>query len=343
MKLSELSRFLDGALEGNDVEISGVSGLENQSAGTIAFADNKKNLELLSASAVAALIIPENLVSQNKPAIKLKDPKLAFSKVLELFSPYKPYRNEIYPQVHVEKSAHIGSQVTILPFTAIMDNAHIGDNTVIYSQVLIGKNVRIGKDCIIKAGVKIDDETVIGDRVIIHHNSVVGGDGFGYIQKDGINIKVPQIGLIRIEDDVEIGACVTIDRATLGETVISKGVKVDNLVQIAHNVKVGDNTILVSQVGIAGSTTIGKNCFMTGQVGVSDHVTIGDNVVVLAQSGVESKQVIESGRVVFGSPARDMMEMKRIYSAQTRLPEMLKTLNLIKKKIGLDEKTNADQ
>jgi UDP-3-O-[3-hydroxymyristoyl] glucosamine N-acyltransferase len=261
---------------------------------------------------------------------------MAFSKVLDLFNPYKPYKREIYPAVYIEKGAKIGSNVTVLPFTSIMDNVLIGDNTVIYSQVYIGKNVRIGKNCLIKAGVKIDDETVIGDNVIIHHNAVIGGDGFGYIQKDGKNIKIPQIGRIIIGNDVEIGACVTVDRATVGETVIGDGVKIDNLVQVAHNVKIGEGTVIASQSGISGSSTIGAHCMIAGQVGIADHVDIGNSVMVLAQSGIGSGKAIENNRVIFGSPARDAIEEKRILASISRLPDLIKSINQIKKRLKID-------
>ncbi len=336
MKLSEIAAVIGGELVGNEVEIIGVSGLDEQSENTIAYAENKRNLELLINSSVAAIIIKKDMATSGKPVIKADDPKFAISKVLELFSPYKPYKKEIYPNTYIEKSAKIGKNVTVLPFSNIMEGTEIGDNTIIYSQVFIGKNVKIGKNCIIKAGVKIDDETTIGDNVIIHHNSVVGGDGFGYVQKDGKNFKVPQIGRIIIEDDVEIGACVTIDRSTIGNTVIGKGVKVDNLVQIAHNVKIGENTFLAGQVGVAGSSTIGRNCFLGGQVGIADHVTIGDNVAILVQSGIESKRVIESNKVLFGSPARDLMAQKRIIFSLDRLPELVKTNRAIKKKLNIE-------
>jgi UDP-3-O-[3-hydroxymyristoyl] glucosamine N-acyltransferase len=336
MKLSVIANKINEEFTGTDCEISGVSDLDSRTPGTIAFADNKKNLEIMANSPVAAIIMPKTLEYSAKPVIKADNPKLTFSKVLEIFSPYRPYKKEIYPNVYIEKTAKLGENVTILPFTNIMDYAEIGTGTVIYSQVFIGKNVKIGKNCVIKAGVKIDDETVVGDNVIIHHNAVLGGDGFGYIQKEGMNIKIPQTGKIIVEDDVEIGVCVTVDRATIGETIIGRGTKIDNLVQIAHNVKIGENSIIISQVGIGGSSTIGKNCIITGQVGIADHVTIGDNVLVLAQSGIESKQVLESNKFYFGTPAREMMEMKRIYSVMGRLPELAKTINEMKKKLGME-------
>jgi UDP-3-O-[3-hydroxymyristoyl] glucosamine N-acyltransferase len=216
-----------------------------------------------------------------------------------------------------------------------MDNARIGENTVIYSQVYIGKNVTVGKNCIIKAGVKIDDETVIGDNTIIHHNSVIGGEGFGYIGKDGLNIKIPHIGRIVIGNDVEIGSCVTVDRAEISETIIGDGVKIDNLVQIAHNVKIGEGTLIASCVGISGSSVIGSHCILAGQVGVADHVMLGDNVILLAQSGVRPGRV-ESNSVLFGTPALDAMKAKRIHAAMERLPEIVKGFSKIKKKLGID-------
>ncbi len=336
MNLSKIAEKIGGEFNGPDVEITGVSDLESQNENTIAYAENKKNLELLALSQVAAIITLKGMEVNEKPYITVDNPKIAFSKVLEIFSPYKKYKNQVYPNVYIEKSAKIGENVSVLPFTNIMDNAEIGEGTTIYSQVFIGKNVKIGNGCLIKAGVKIDDETEIGDRVIIHHNAVIGGDGFSYIQKDGENIKISHIGKIIIGDDVEIGACVTVDRAMIGATVISKGVKVDNLVQIAHNVKIGENTIVISQTGIAGSSTIGKNCILTGQVGIADHAKIGNNVVVLAQSGVDSKPV-EDNKILFGSPARDFMEQKRIHFSLAKLPELIKTVQKIKKKLGIDE------
>jgi len=332
MKLSEIARLINGTLKGVDCDISGISNLDSQTVGTVAYADNKKNLDILVKSSVSALIIPGNFECTEKPVILVDDPKLAFSKIIVYFSPYKPYPETIFPHVFIEGTVTLGKGVTILPFTSIMDEAEIGDHTVIYSQVFIGKRVKIGKNCVIKAGVKIDDETVIGDHCIIHHNTVIGGDGFGYIQKDGKNIKLPQIGNIVIENDVEIGACVTIDRAAMGSTVIGEGTKIDNLVQIAHNVKIGANSIIVAQVGIAGSTTLGRNCIISGQVGIVDHVKIGDGVVIMAQSGIEGG-TIESKKVLLGSPARDFMEQKRIYASLPKLPELVKRVTQLEKEI----------
>ncbi len=336
MKLSEIAVLINGRLIGKDIEITEVSNLDHQSPDGIAYADSKKNLKLLADTPAAALIINEELEYSEKPVIKVKDAKRAFSIVLKRFSPYKPYPEKTYEQAYVSPSAKIGRNVTVMPFACIMDDTKIGDNTVIYPHVFIGKGCEIGANCVIKSGVKIDDLTIIGDRVIIHHNSVIGGDGFGYIQHDGQNEKIPQIGNIIIEDDVEIGAGVTVDRATIGATRIGRGVKIDNLVQIAHNVTIGENSILVAQVGIAGSTSLGKNCILAGQVGVADHVSIGDNVIVMAQAGIDKKK-IESNSVLFGTPARDVMLTKRIYASLEKLPELVKTVRELKKRIENEE------
>lgn len=332
MKLSEIAQMINGKLIGENVEINGVSDLEYQQVGAIAYAENAKNLNALSQSEVSALIVGETIQCDNKPYIQVSNPKAAFADVLKLFSPYQPYRREIYPNTYIESGVKIGKEVTVLPFTSVMDDTVIGDHTVIYSQVFIGKNVRIGKNCIIKAGVKIDDHTQIGDNVIIHHNAVIGGEGFGFIPDGGKNHKIPQIGTIRIGNDVEIGACVTVDRSTIGETVIGDRVKIDNLVQIAHNVKIDEGTMIASQSGVAGSSAIGKNCLLAGQVGVSDHVTIGDNVIVMAQAGVDKKK-IESNKILLGTPARDVMLQRRIYASVERLPDLIKDARNIKKQL----------
>ncbi len=334
MKLSEIASRLGLSYQGEDIEIEGVSGLDHPAPKTIGFIENKRMATEAENSVIAAFIVPEG-VTLTKPFLVAKEPKYTFSLVVEWFSPYQPYEVGISPQAYVHPTARLGKNVTILPFACIMEGVEIGDNTVIYSHVFVGKGSRIGNNCIIKSGVKIDDLTTIGDRVIIHHNTVIGGDGFGYVVHDGKNAKIPQIGRIRIGNDVEIGACVTVDRAALGETVIEDDVKIDNLVQIAHNVHIGAHSIIVAQVGIAGSTSLGEGCILAGQVGVADHVKIGDRVVVMAQSGIEDKEV-PSGKILFGTPARDFMEQKRILAAQLRLPDLVKRVGEIEKRLGIE-------
>lgn len=333
MKLSSIADLIGGKMSGEDIEILGVANLENQASGTIAYAEKPKSLKLLSESKVSALIVKEGAEVRGKPFISVENPRLAFQKVLAAFSPYQDYEAKIYPNSFVADSAKLGKNVTVMPFACVMDGAEIGANSVLYPHVFVGKGVKIGSDCVLKSGVKIDDLSVLGDRVVIHHNSVVGGDGFGYEQVDGINFKTPQIGTIRIGDDVEIGACVAIDRSTMGETLIGSGVKIDNLVQIAHNVKIGENTILAGQTGIAGSCTLGKNCILAGQVGMADHIELGDHVVVMSKTGVEKRKV-ESGSVLMGIPARDVMLQRRVYASLDRLPEVVKIVRKLEKELG---------
>ncbi len=333
MKLSEIAQLIGAELNGEDIDITGLSDLDHQRPATLAYADSPRNLEKLAATPVSALLLPLDLPYQGKPTLRLKSPKKAFGALLAAFSPYEPYTAKTYPMVYIAESAVIGQNVTILPHTCIMDEASIGDGTIIYSQVFIGKSVSIGKNCIIKAGVKIDDHSRIGDNVIIHHNSVIGGEGFGYNQRpDGSSEKIPQIGTIAIEDDVEIGSCVCIDRATIGTTHIRRGVKIDNLVQIAHNVTIGEDSIVVAQVGIAGSSSTGKGCILAGQAGIADHVHLGDNVLILAQAGVD-RQEVAYGSVLRGTPARDLMLSKRISAAEEHLPELVKTVKELKRRV----------
>ncbi len=342
MKLSEIAKILNGKLNGNDIEVFGVSDLENQFENTIAFVEKDSFLISMENSVVSALLLPSEISSNKKPYISVTKPKEAFARLLDIFNKYKEIKPNLKPStqfqgVYVEENISIEKNVTIFPFTTILSGTTIGENTVIYSNCFIGRDVKIGKNCIIKSGVKIDSNVEIKDNVIIHHNSVIGGDGFGYYQENGVSYKIPQIGKIKIGNNVEIGAGVTIDRATIGETVIGDGVKIDNLVHIAHNVKIGDNSIIVAQVGIAGSTTVGKNCIFAGQVGIADHVSIGDNVVILAQSGVESKAKISNGEILFGTPARPVMEEKRIIASLTRLPDIVKKINKIEKQLGMND------
>jgi UDP-3-O-[3-hydroxymyristoyl] glucosamine N-acyltransferase len=337
LKLSQIAQIINGELIGSDVVINGISDLETQRKDTICYAENDRYLKMLAQSEVAAIIISKKMVCDVKPIIVVEDPKIAFAQLLEIFNPHIHYITGITENVFIDKTVKLGKNVSIMPFSSVFANSEIGDDTIIYPNVFIGNNVKIGKRCVLMSGVRINSESEIGDEVTIEYNSVVGSEGFGYIQKDGKNIKIPQIGKVVIKNNVHICACVTIDRATVGETVIEEGVKIDNLVQIAHNVRVGSNSMLISQSGVAGSSRIGKNCIIAGQVAIIDHSTIGDNVIVGGQSAVVDKKV-ESGKMMLGSPARDFLDQKRIYAAEVQLPDMVKKVNemvKILKKAGL--------
>jgi UDP-3-O-[3-hydroxymyristoyl] glucosamine N-acyltransferase len=331
MKLSDIALLIDGVLIGEDAKVLGVSDLDCQKPATICFAENNKNYKFFLTTEVAAIVVDNSFDYISKSIITVDNPKLAFTKILSLFNPFKPHNSGISTACWVDKTAKIADEVTIMQFASVMEQSEIGKGTVIYPNVYIGRGVTIGADCVLKSGVRVEDGTIIGDRVVMDINSVIGGDGFGYIQKNGKNIKIPQIGRVVIGNDVEIGSGVTIDRATIGETVIHNGVKIDNLVHIGHNVSIGENTIIVAQTGFAGSVKVGKNCMISGQVAFNDHVELEDNVVILAQSGVAEKKVA-SGSILLGTPALDYMQQKRVLVSLPKLPELLKRVDELEKK-----------
>lgn len=336
MKASKIAEIVSGKLVGNgDLEISGVADIHNAREGDIIFIENKKLIKSAESSAASVVIVPEEITISGKAVIQTKNPKLAFSKVLELFEKKYPVKTGIDKTAVIDDNCKIGLDVSIQEYSVIRAGTKIGDRVVIFPCVYIGYDVSIGDGTIIYPGVVIMDRTIIGKNVIIKSGTVIGQSGFGYIEVESKQVRIPQLGNVVIEDDVDIGANVTIDRATISSTIIRKGVKIDNLVQIAHNVDIGENSIIISQVGISGSCKIGKNCVLAGQVGIADHAELEDKVIVGAQSGVPSRK-IKTGSVIFGYPARPVMEMKRIDAVLSRLPEIDKTVEKIKKKIGID-------
>ncbi len=274
--------------------------------------------------------IPEQEI--NSTLIKVTDPYLAFTQLLEYYHKMRLMnKTGIESPAFISESAKIGKNVYIGAFAHIGDNVTIGDNVKIHSNTNIGENSTIGDNTLIYNGVNIYPETIIGQNCTIHSGVVIGGDGFGFApQEDGSYKKVPQIGNVILEDDIEIGANSTIDRATLGSTIIRQGVKIDNLVQIAHNVEIGENTVIASQTGIAGSTKIGKNCTIGGQVGIVGHISIGNNVKIQAQSGIGRN--LKDNEVVQGSPALGYTEYNKSYVVFRKLPELAKRVNDLEKK-----------
>jgi UDP-3-O-[3-hydroxymyristoyl] glucosamine N-acyltransferase len=261
----------------------------------------------------------------------VNNPYLAFAKIFTLFS-QKPYQPKgIDPNTWISSTAQLGQEITIYPFVSIGDRCRIGDRVTIYPGVYVGEDSSIGEESVLYPNVSIYPGTVIGKRVILHSGVVVGADGFGYVKEGKKNVKIPQMGKVEIEDDVEIGANTTIDRATLGKTIIRRGVKIDNLVQVAHNVVIGEDSIIVAQVGIAGSTKIGRNVTLGGQVGLADHIEIGDNVMVGAQSGVAHD--LPANGAYTGSPTLPHRKFLRVVNVFPKLPEMRKTLIEIEKRL----------
>jgi len=331
-KLEELALWVDGIVVGDGrIEISGVAAIEAAQAGEISFIANPKYLPNLSKTNASAVIVSKEVTQADKPLLCVTNPHLAFAKILTLFS-QKPYQPRgIDSSAWISPTARLGKDLTLYPFVYIGDRCSIGDRVTLYPGVFVGEDASIGEDSILYPHVSIYSATIIGKRVILHSGVVVGSDGFGYVKEGKRNVKIPQIGIVEIENDVEIGANTTIDRAALGKTIIRRGVKIDNLVQVAHNVVIGEDSIIVAQVGISGSTKIGSNVTLAGQVGVVGHLEIGDNVVVGAQAGVTHDLPGNQGYV--GSPALPHREFLRAITTFPKLPEMKKTLLDLEKRI----------
>jgi UDP-3-O-[3-hydroxymyristoyl] glucosamine N-acyltransferase len=334
--LQELAIFSGGELRGGDPtqKISGAASLSEAVAGEVTFYGDPRYLARLRKTCASAIFVPLDFSEQTAAAqIRVANPSKAFEQVVLKLAP-KPIRFPpgTHPTAIVDPSAKLGHNVSIQPSVVIEANVAIGDNTVIGAGSYVGHETAIGPSCLIYPNVTIRERTRIGARVIIHGGAVIGADGFGFELVEGRHKKIAQIGFVQIDDDVEIGANTTIDRARFGRTWIQQGVKVDNLVQIAHNVTVGKNSIIAAQTGISGSTRIGENVMMAGQVGVIGHLTIEDNTVIAAQSGI-SKDL--PGGAWFGSPAVPLPEAKRQIAWIHRLGKLFDRIKAIEKKLGL--------
>ncbi|MCK5235639.1 MAG: UDP-3-O-(3-hydroxymyristoyl)glucosamine N-acyltransferase [Deltaproteobacteria bacterium] len=342
MKLKDLADKIKGRVRGNgDTEISRVMGAEAAGEGDITFISNPKYTRFLGETNASAVIVTEELADAgvDKNFLIAEDPYLAFAKVLSILNPKEAPEAGISKSATIADSAKIGSNVHIGANVVIEDNASIGDNSSIYANTYIGKNSTLGSQCLIYPNVTIRENIEIKDRVSIHSGTVVGSDGFGYAKEGSGAFKVPQTGGVIIEDDVELGASVTIDRGTIGETIIGAGSKIDNLVQIAHNVKIGKCCIIVAQVGISGSTTIGDGVTIAGQSGIAGHLDIADNVTFGARSGV-TNDVKEPG-VFTGYPAMDHKKWLRVQSVYAKLPELSKRIK--KLEMELEELRDTDK
>jgi UDP-3-O-[3-hydroxymyristoyl] glucosamine N-acyltransferase len=331
-KLKELALWVDGTVVGDgEVEISGVAAIEDAQVGEITFIAHPKYLPHLSQTHASAVIVSKEVTQADKPLLCATNPQLAFAKILTLFS-LKPYQPKgIDPKAWISSTARLGKDLTLYPFVYIGDRCSIGDRATLYPGVSVGEDSSIGEDSILYPNVSVYSRTIIGKRVILHSGVVVGSDGFRYEKEGKRNVKIPQVGIVEIEDDVEIGANTTIDRAALGKTTIRRGVKIDNLVQVAHNVVIGEDSIIIAQVGIAGSTKVGSNVTLAGQVGVAGHIEIGDNAMVGAQAGVIHDLPANQG--YHGSPALPQREYIRAITTLPKLPEMRKTLLDLEKRI----------
>ncbi len=341
---NDVAKFVKGKLEGEpDCEIINVAKIQESQKGDLTFLYLPAYQKYLKTAKASAVLIKPDIEKTNPDLtyIEVDNPDIAFQKIIiEYFSPEFKL-NGVDKSAQYDESAQFGENVALGKNVVLGINNRIGNNTKIYHNTVLMDNVVVGSNCIIYPNVTIREDCVIGDNVIIHSGTVIGSDGFGYApRKEGGYDKVPQIGNVVLEDDVEIGSNVSIDRAALGSTVIKKGVKIDNLVQIAHNVEVGDNTVISAQTGIAGSTRIGKNCILAGQVGVVGHIEISDNVILGAQSGV-SKSINKAGRY-FGYPAKDLGTSLRLEGHVRNLPKYADRIKELERKIEELEK-NSNQ
>ncbi len=333
LRLEELARLVGGRLRGDGSKvITGAGSIKEAGPGDITFLAGKRYVKELDGCRAGALILSdERLAPHGVDLVLVDNPHLAFAKVLEVLRPLEHPRPGIDPMASVHTDAVVGDSVYVGAFSVIEKGARVGDGAVIYPSVYVGRDVEIGGRTVLYPGVRIMDGCRVGRRVIIHCNAVIGSDGFGYAKEGKGYYKIPQRGIVRIEDDVEIGASTTIDRATTGETIIGRGTKIDNLVQIAHNVKIGEDTVIVAQVGISGSTEVGSRVTLAGQVGVVGHIRIGDDTVVGAQSGV-SRGLPEGGAFT-GTPAMPHGEWLRAQALYSKLPELKKRLDELERRL----------
>jgi UDP-3-O-[3-hydroxymyristoyl] glucosamine N-acyltransferase len=332
-----IASYLKGEVEGNpETKVSDVSKIEEGTPGTLCFLANPKYEKYLYTTKASVVIVNRDLKltdSVQATLIRVDDSYKAFALLLELYNSFKPQKNGIEQPSSISPSAKLGEDVYVGAFSYIAENANIGTNVKIYPQCYIGENVIIGENTILFAGVRVYHNCKIGANCIIHANSVIGADGFGFApqSEDNVYQKIPQIGNVVIEDNVEIGALTSIDRATMGSTFIRKGVKLDNLVQIGHNVEVGENTVMAAQSGVAGSTKVGRDCMIAGQVGIAPHLTIANGTKIGAKSGVNSSLKKEND-IVIGAPVQNYVDFMKCYVVFRRLPDLKRDLDELKKK-----------
>ncbi len=340
MKLSEFSRLVSGSVLGDpETEITGVAGIREAGNGEITYLAAPRYLRYLHGSKASCVIVKEPLEGIEIAQLVVDNPQYAFARAIECFYPAGTALSGISERAVVSGKAVIGREVAIAPFAFICDDVAIGDGTKIMPGVYIGEGSKIGSGCVIYPNVTIRERISIGDRVIIHSGTVIGSDGYGYVFEKGEHYKIPQVGGVVIEDDVEIGSNASIDRATLGNTVVGRGTKIDNLVQIAHNVKIGEKSLLMSQVGIAGSSELGSFVTLAGQVGVADHAEIDSGTILAAQAGVFGH--VAKG-VYSGSPGMPHGNWLRAQAVFAKLPELQKKIRELEARLLILEKGAAD-
>jgi len=340
VSLKQLAKAISATIHGNgNLYISGVNSPEGALPGELAYLANHRRLNSAQESHASAFIVSEHYSELHAPQLIVSNPQYAFVEVIKQFFPQSQPERGIAQEVWKGQDVHIGLDVSIGPFVTLGNRVKIGHRVTIYPGVFLGENVKIGNDSVLYPRVTIQDQCKVGNNVIIHAGSVIGSDGFGYVEYKGKHHKIPQRGNVVIEDNVELGANVTIDRATFGTTRVKQGCKIDNQVQIAHNVNIGEHSIIVGQVGIAGSTSVGKHVIIGGQAGLIDHLTIGDKAVIAAGSGIEKN--VEPRTIMSGRPAKRHEVTLRTHVLVQRLPELHQQVAAIEKRLTtLESKKN---
>ncbi len=331
---AELAALVQGRLEGDpSLIITGVAGLREAQPGHVSFLDHPRYAPLLATTQASLALVTHGIKPPDgMSVIRVENPSVAFGKIIALVTPaLPPHKPGIHPSAIVDPSASVHASASIQPFAVIEAKARVGANTLIGQGCHLGVEASVGDDCFFYPHVVIRERCLIGNRVILHPGAVIGSDGFGYDFVDGRFQKVPQVGIVRIDDDVEIGANTTVDRGRFGSTWIKRGVKIDNLVQIAHNVIIDENTAIAAQAGISGSTVIGKHVRIAGQAGTVGHITIGDGAILGAQSGVNHD--VPNGQFVFGYPAQEHKEAMKTHAHIRRLPHLVERIRKLEKQI----------
>ena len=340
MKIEEIARLLGGKHQGQgNREIRGVAGLESAGAEELTFAEGGRALERASRSAAGCILVPAGASLPGRTTIEVSHPKLALIRAAAALLPARKVEPAIHPTAVVSPSARLSPSVHVGAHVVIEEEVIVREGTALGAGVFLGRGVEIGSDSILYPKVTVYPGARIGSRVTIHAGSVIGSDGFGYVFAEGRHHKFPQLGQVIIEDDVEIGGNTTIDRGSLGDTLIGQGTKIDNLVQIAHNVRIGRHCVIAAQTGISGSVEIGDYVVMGGQVGVGDRVRIEDQAVIGAQAGIPTGKVVRRGSAMWGTPARPMSEFKKTYAQLTNLPNLAKKVNELSRRVAAQSKS----
>jgi UDP-3-O-[3-hydroxymyristoyl] glucosamine N-acyltransferase len=334
--LADVAAAVGGRVVGaSATRLTGVAALDAAGPADLSFVAEARHAPAAAASAAGAFLVPDESLAAGRPCVVVRSPGAALAIWLASFRPVPRPRPGVARGAHVHRTARLGRGVSVAAGATVEAGARVGARSVLAAGAYVGEKAELGEDCVLGPHATVADRCVIGDRCILHAGAVVGADGFGYFPEGGAHRKVPQVGIVRVEDDVEIGANSTVDRATLGATVIGRGTKIDNLVQVGHNVRIGEHSLLCGQAGIGGSSTLGARVTLAGQVGISDHVTIGDGAVLTGQAGIARRGRVPAGAVLSGMPALPHREFLRRAALIGRIESALRRLAALERRMGL--------